>query len=131
LTLSTEHRAAASRDHIPLKLGGEGEAISLSLIDPAESEQCRPIAPQNSAAERICKALAGLDHPITLQDLRSRCAMRTASLCSTLNELCQQGIIIKGTEGYMLPDNAAHDLFPVSLSQPIQSAGNGNGKHPS
>ena len=130
LTLSTEHRAAASRDHIPLELTQDGSALSLSLIHPEQIEQQQSPTPpmQKSPAQRICDALARLDHPVALQELRKLCAMRTASFCSTLAELCKEGIVTKSSEGYLLKEKAT-EPFPVSLSIPIQSTGNGNGKH--
>jgi hypothetical protein len=132
LTLSTEHRAAPSRDHIPLDLIQNGSALSLSLLHPDQIEQQQSPAPQTqkSPAERICNVLAQLDQPVALQELRKLCAMRTASLCSVLTELCQQAIVTKLPKGYLLKDKEkAAELFPVSLSLPIQSTGNGNGKH--
>jgi len=133
LTLSTEHRAAASRDHIPLELAEDRErsALSLSLVDPEQIGQSPPApASQKSPAERICNALAQSDHPVTLQELRKLCAMRTASLCSALAELCEEGIVIKQSRGYRLQEGASAP-DPVSLSLPIQTPGNGNGKHES
>jgi hypothetical protein len=64
LTLSTEHRAAPSRDHIPLELAQDGSALSLSLLHPGQIEPSAP-APaqraQKSPAERICETLAPLE----------------------------------------------------------------------
>jgi len=133
LTLSTEHRAAPSRDHIPLELIQEDSALSLSLVHPEQIEQnpaARAAITQKSPAERICNALAPLDQPVALQDLRKLCAMRTASFCSALAELCQEGIVTKLPKGYLLQGKVT-ELFPVSLSIPIQSTGNGNGKQES
>ena len=131
LTLSTEHRAAPSRDHIPLELLQQAEALSLSLKSTDHGEQSEPTPPpsqrQPTPAQRICDALAGLDHPVTLPELRKLCAMRTASLCSALAELIEQGIVIKEPQGYLLAQNSYE---PVSLSLPIEIAGNGNGKRP-
>jgi len=124
LTLSTEHRAAPSRDHIPLELLQQAEALSLSLCSP---DDCEQTGPNPSTAQRICDALAGLDHPVTVAELRKLCAMRTASLCSALNELCEQGIVLKGSEGYRLPSGHSD---PVSPLLPIGFEGNGNGKQP-
>lgn len=131
LTLSTEHRAAPSRDHIPLQLTQEDSALSLSLVHPQQIEQSSTAAPaQKSPAKRICDALAQSDQPVVLQDLRKLCAMRTASFCAALSELCDEGIVTKQPQGYLLQEKAA-ELFPISHSIPIQSQGNGNGKHQS
>ena len=107
LTLSTEHRAAGSRDHIPLQLIQDGSALSLSLLHPEQigqsSTSTAATAPK-SPAKRICDALAQSDQPVALQELRKLCAMRTASFCSTLAELCKEGIVTKSSEGYLLEE---------------------------
>ena len=123
LTLTTEHRAAPSRDHIPLELLQQGEALSLSLGD--DTDNIEPSSPIERSAKRICKALTGLDGPITTQELRKLCAMRTASLCSALSDLCEQGTVLKGPEGYLLAQKASE---PISPLLPIETTGNGNGK---
>jgi hypothetical protein len=70
-----------------------------------------------------------LQHPLPLQQLRKLCAMRTASFCSALNQLCQQGVVHKESQGYRLAHNSPPDQ-PVSPPLPIEMLGNGNGKHP-
>ena len=122
LTLSTEHRAAPSRDHIPIELLQQGEALSLALSSTGEQNAgpgegaSPPSQHLLTAAQRICNALAGLDHPVSFQQLRNLCAMRTASFCSALNELCEQGILHKQSQGYQLARDSEH---AVSLPLPI------------
>lgn len=129
LTLSTEHRAAPSRDHIPLELLQQDDALCLALSSTDDSEQSArnssPPSRRPTPAQRICDALGGLDHPVTREELRKLCAMRTASLCSALAELCEQGTVLDGPRGYLL---ARPPSEPVSLPLPIEMAGNGNGK---
>jgi hypothetical protein len=129
LTLSTEHRAAPSRDHIPLELLQQDDALCLALSSTDDSEQSArnssPPSRRPTPAQRICDALGGLDHPVTREELRKLCAMRTASLCSALAELCEQGTVLDGPRGYLL---ARPPCEPVSLPLPREMAGNGNGK---
>lgn len=132
LTLSTEHRAAASRDHIPLELLQQDDALSLELGPADDHEHDEPGAtsshPQPTPAQRISQALASLDHPVTRTELRKLCTMRTASLCSALTDLCERGIVLKNSQGYLLAENLSRAVSPLL---PIEFAGNGNGKQPS
>jgi hypothetical protein len=124
-SLSTEHRAAPSRDHIPLELLQQDDALCLTLSSNDEQNQSSSSPPQPTPAQRICETLGGLHHPVTRQQLRKLCAMRTASLCSALAELCEQGIVLDGPRGYLLARPCPE---PVSLPLPIEMVGNGNGK---
>ena len=118
LTLSTEHRAAPSRDHIPLHLTELGSALALAVL---ESPLSQPKA-QPTPVERVRAALAQLQEPVfSIQQLRKLCAIRTETLCAALEELTQQGELSRNAKGYQL--NLA---FP--LSRPIDPQGNGNGK---
>ena len=118
LTLSTEHRAAPSQDHIPLELA-ESSGLALRVLDQPTSEPDSAPTP----VERVRNTLAQLKEPAPVQHLRKLCGMRTAAVCSALNELSKTGEVIRGSKGYQL--NLA--LFPVSL--PMDPQGNGNGKH--
>jgi hypothetical protein len=120
LTLSTEHRAAPSQDHIPLHLTQVGSALALAVLESP------PLAQQPKAeptpVERVRAALAQLQEPVfSVQQLRKLCAIRTETLCAALEELTQQGELSRNAKGYQL--NLA---FP--LSRPIDPQGNGNGK---
>src|SRR5512137_2518209 len=53
LTLSTEHRAAPSRDHIPLQLSDAGSAMSLSVLERSNS----PTAAEPTVIQRVRQAL--------------------------------------------------------------------------
>jgi len=118
LTLSTEHRAAASQDHIPLQLTQVGSALALAVLENALSQPKAEPTP----VERVRAALAQLQEPVfSVQQLRKLCAIRTETLCAALEELTQQGELSRTAKGYQL--NLA---FPVS--RPIDPQGNGNGK---
>lgn len=119
LTLSTEHRAAPSQDHIPLHLTQAGSALALAVV----SEQLASVPKaEPTPVERVRAALAQLQEPVfSVQQLRKLCAIRTETLCAALEELTQQGELSRNAKGYQL--NLA---FPVS--RPIDPQGNGNGK---
>jgi len=119
LTLSTEHRAAPSQDHIPLQLTQAGSALALTAIDKPLAEARTEPTP----IERVRAALAQLQEPVfSVQQLRKLCAIRTETLCAALEELTQQGELSRNAKGYQL-----NLVFPVS--RPIDPQGNGNGKH--
>jgi hypothetical protein len=118
LTLSTEHRAAASQDHIPLQLTQTGSALALAVMDQALPQPKTEPTP----VERVRAALAQLQEPVfSVQQLRKLCAIRTETLCAALEELTQQGELSRNAKGYQL-----NLSFPVS--RPIDPQGNGNGK---
>jgi hypothetical protein len=118
LTLSTEHRAAASQDHIPLQLTQSGSVVALQVVD--RSSVTPPEAPP-SPTERVRQALAQLQQPIPIQQLQKLCGIRTAKVCSALAELSNSGQVVHDARGYQLKL-----LLPVS--RPIDPKGNGNGK---
>jgi hypothetical protein len=124
LTLSTEHRAAASQDYIPLQLTQDGSALALSVA----SESCIPEpGSKPSALQRVQQILASLNQPITVQQLRKLCGLRTATVCSCLAHLAETGMVSRDNRGYQL--NPGFQSPAVSLSPSIDPQGNGNGKH--
>ena len=122
LTLSTEHRAAPSQDHIPLHLAQAGSALALAL---ARTEDSDP-SPE-SVAQRVRRLLAEQKEPICVQRLRQLCGLRTSTVCAALAELSEQGLVCHDSRGYQLKLHFEDPL--VSLSRPIDPRGNGNGKH--
>jgi hypothetical protein len=118
LTLSTEHRAAPSRDHIPLQLAQSGSVVALKVVDRSLVEPKAAPTP----TERVRQALTQLQEPIPVQQLQKLCGIRTAKVCSALAELAAQGEVIRDARGYQLK-------LPLPLSRPIDPKGNGNGKH--
>ena len=114
LTLSTEHRAAASQDHIPLELTQAGSALALSVASDASIPEP---SSEPSALQRIQQILAGLDQPVTVQQLRKLCGLRTATVCSCLAQLAETGVVTHDSRGYQL--QLALQSTAVSLSPPI------------
>ncbi len=119
LTLSTEHRAAPSRDHIPLQLVESGTSVALTLAPrPTAQPDTEP-----TPLERVRHALAQCHQPAPVQQLQKLCGLRTATVCSALSELSHQGTVVRLPQGYQLK-------LSLPVSQPIDPKGNGNGKPP-
>lgn len=117
LTLSTEHRAAPSQDHIPLQLTESGSTLALSVLaGPLAQPSAQP-----TPVERVRQALAQLQEPAPVQQLRKLCGMRTADVCSALEDLSKLGEVSRNSRGYQRN-------LPFPVSRPIDPKGNGNGK---
>lgn len=128
LSLTVEHRAAASAAPIPIALRKNGPALALTLLD-APSVVALPAA---SAQERLLQALANAP-PLSTHQLRKRCGLRMATVCQLLRELGLAGRVRHDSAGYSLaaPTGSALSLDTPTLSQsllPIQPEGNGNRK---
>jgi hypothetical protein len=122
LTLSTEHRAAVSKDHIPVELHQEGLALALSVV----ASQATPTDPPASPLQRVRHVLEQVKEPTSVQRLRQLCGMKTATVCAALAELSDQGLVCHDAKGYQLRLNFQDPL--VSLPPPIVPRGKGNGK---
>jgi len=118
LTLSTEHRAAPSQDHIPLALTQAADALALSVLDRSLGQPDS----QPTPVERVRQTLAQLTEPVPLQQLRKLCAIRMTAVCSALQQLSARGEVSRDARGYQLQR-------PFPLSHPIDPQGSGNGKH--
>jgi hypothetical protein len=123
LTLSTEHRAAPSQDHIPLHLSQVGSSLSLTVVAAAATAD----PPPESVAQRLRRLLADQKEPISVQRLRQLAGLRTSTVCDALAVLSEQGLVCHDSRGYQLRLHFDDPL--VSLSPPIGPPGNGNGKH--
>ena len=101
-TLSTEHRAAASQDHIPLALSQSGSALTLSVMSGACLTPLAPELAASSATQRVQQALAQLSEPASVKHLQKLCGMRTTTVCSALVELSGRGLVSRPGQGYQL-----------------------------
>jgi hypothetical protein len=117
LTLSTEHRAAPSQDHIPLQLTESGTTVTLTVLSPPIVQPDAPPTP----IERVRQALIRLHEPVPVHQLQKLCGLRTATVCSALAQLATQGEVIRQPTGYQLK-------LPLPVSAPMDPSGNGNGK---
>ena len=97
LSLSVEHRAAPSSGPFPLTLTSHGDALALAVTDPADPADHTSM----SLDDRITDALAAAA-PLTVAQLRPLCRVRNATLYRRLTALCNQGILVKSTNGYRL-----------------------------
>ena len=99
LTLTIEHRAAASAADIPIALRERGDELALRVQEkPSLLEPPKP----PSAAEKLLGVLQQAEAPLPFTNLRKACRIRTARLCSALKELQQEGRVIKTQSGYQL-----------------------------
>jgi RecA-family ATPase len=95
LTLTVEHRAAASQKPIKIELAQSGEALALQLVAPGE-----PAIPVPSTLdERITSALAEAASPLPFGELRSKCRVRAATLYQRLAALTTNGRVVKAGDG--------------------------------
>lgn len=138
LTLTVEHRAAASLEPIPVQLTADPAALALTVTHPATPLDPNPsnvIGPR----QRVLEVLADADQPLSVQQVRRRCRLRAATVCEALQELCAQGQLQRDKRGYRsVPTGSSHVLpaptevaSRASVSQlllSIEPAGNGNGK---
>jgi hypothetical protein len=120
LTLSTEHRAAPSRDHIPIQLIESGSALALKVLERLLPE----LGAQASPADRVRHALAQFHQPAPILALRKLCRMRTAAVTAILAELSAAGEVVRSDGGYQLKPP-----LPITLVLPASGNGNGN-NHP-
>jgi RecA-family ATPase len=98
LTLTVEHRAAASQKPMKIELAQSGEALALQLLAPGEP----PTPTLGSLDERITSALAAAASPLPFAELRSHCRVRATTLYERLAALTTSGRIAKAGEGYRL-----------------------------
>jgi AAA domain len=98
LTLTVEHRAAASPKPMRLELAQTGEALALKVVD-----HCEPAAPvPRSLDERITAALANARGTLPFAELRFHCRVPAATLYQRLAALAAAGRVIKAHDGYRL-----------------------------
>ena len=123
LILSVEHRASAAQEDIALDLRANATALALSILDAPPPDEVQP----TSTSERVLQTMAQAAGPLSAQQLRKLCGIRTATLCESLAALRHQGHVVHRPDGYSLVSN--QNDKPVSLPDiPIGTAGNGNGK---
>lgn len=100
LTLTVEHRAAASPRPIVVELANRGLALALEVVDRAKPAAIT--AP--SLDERITNVLAEAQDPMPFADLRTRCRVRAATLHERIGLLAAAGRVVKTADGYRLTE---------------------------
>lgn len=127
LLLSIEHRAAPSRENIPIELCANGSALALAVKTPQQTTSAVTASEQLDPCSRVLETMADISVPVSLQQLRKLCRMRTTTLCETLTILKSRGDVIHGAGGYSRASDQCQSgvSFPDT---PVESPGNGNGK---
>lgn len=127
LLLSIEHRAAPSRDNIPIELCENDSALALAVKTAKEPPTSVSTLAQLDPCTRVLEAMAQASEPVSLQQLRKLCRMRTTTVCEALSILKSRGDVIHGPNGYSRASDPCQTAvsFPDS---PIEPSGSGNGK---
>lgn len=107
LTLSVEHRAAASITAISVHLAIDGDAVALAAIDRSPGETAMPPVtteeqPAPTIEQTIEARLAAATKPMTAAALRKVCRIRNAKLTATIADLLAAGRIAKKPTGYVI-----------------------------
>ncbi len=98
LTLTVEHRAAASVPAVALELAQRGDALALEVTERRHAAE----PTLTSIDERITAALAQADRPVQLPHLRAACRVRNATLYARLAVLTADGRVTRSGDGYCL-----------------------------
>lgn len=98
LTLTVEHRAAASLQPLALELGAHGPALALRILENPDV----PLTAPNSLDERITSVLQEAARPLPLAQLRQLCRVRNATLHERLRALTAAGLLLRDAAGYRL-----------------------------
>lgn len=100
LTLTIEHRAAASPPAIAIELRGNAGALALHVADaPAAPATATPPPSQH---DRVIEALRRASNPVPLKQLRQSCVIRMQRLCEILSDLVRDGHVCKTVAGYAI-----------------------------
>jgi len=107
LTLSVEHRAAASIAAVALQLEVDGEAVALAAVDRLLADPQAPVAAPASAGastaeQKIEAQLAAAASPLTAAVLRKLCRIRNATVTVALADLVAAGRVRKDAAGYVI-----------------------------
>lgn len=117
LLLDVEHRAAVAIDEMALQLRSTDGSVALHVVERVGAEPDPPTA----ATDRITRVLQESQEPLTRQQLRVACRLRTSTLGEALRLLEQQGCITRV--------DGAYSPVSVSVSRPpLHPQGNGNRK---
>lgn len=100
LSLTIEHRAAASIDGLSLSLQADGDALSLRVVDAAVPAAAVPSSA--SPLERVAKILADATTPLTQREIRDLAKIRAASVGDALTALVTDGRILRTDGRYEL-----------------------------
>jgi hypothetical protein len=100
LSLTVEHRAAASSSGLRILLAANGDALALRVSDTATTPG--PIEPALSTNDRILAILAGAAAPMTQREIRDLAKVRAATIGDALALLVTDGRVSRNAGRYML-----------------------------
>ncbi len=97
LLLAIEHRAAPSVDGLALSLSGDGESIALRLTEGSKDAGTTAIP---NLSQRVRDLLAEADRPLTHDEIRAACRVRSCTLGRALAHLLREGAVVRLPDGY-------------------------------
>jgi hypothetical protein len=99
ILLAAEHRAAPSLDAVPLALVGTGDALALAIrSSPTHIPDLPPLL---TPLDKVAHVLGQSNAPLSVDDIRRACHIRTAHVCDALNALVRDGRARKTAAGYL------------------------------
>jgi hypothetical protein len=99
LTLTVEHRAAAARDPLTLRLIVNDRVAHLALAATPDHND----APEPDLAQRVLKAVRDGTRPLDRNDLRDALRVRNERLGVVLTALRDAGKIVRVDGGWTVP----------------------------
>ncbi len=99
LSLTVEHRAAASSSGIRLLLSADGDALALRVVDSAAAPT---VAPPLSPAARVERILTDAQQPMTQREIRDLAKIRAATVSDVLAALVTDGRVEREGSRYRL-----------------------------
>ena len=100
LTLTVEHRAAASSTGLRVFLAADGDALALRVSDTATA--LRPSEPKLSTIDRVLAILADAAGAMTQREIRDIAKLRAASVGDALASLVTDGRVSRENGRYQL-----------------------------
>jgi len=101
LSLTVEHRAAASMDGLALALQADGDALALSVVDTAHPAA---VAPLGSPVTRVERVLVEASEPLTQRQIRDHVKLRAATVSDALAALVSDGRVARVDGQYRMID---------------------------
>ena len=99
LSLTVEHRAAASTAGLRVALSIDGDALALRVVDAAGSPS---LPPPTSPTERVEKILAEAEKPLTQREIRDLAKIRASTIGDALAALVTDGRVAREGGRYQL-----------------------------